>query len=112
VVIEGVGGVMVPLDDRRTVLEWMTALGLPTVLVCGSYLGAISHTLSALDVLVRHGVAVAALVVSETQSSSVTLHDTIATIARFAEPMPVVALPRPHDAAVADAAFDQLAGVL
>ena len=58
VVIEGVGGVMVPLDDRRTVLDWITALDVPAVLVSGSYLGAISHTLCALDVLVRRGVAV------------------------------------------------------
>ncbi len=112
VVIEGVGGVMVPLDDRRTVLDWMTALGLPAVLVGGSYLGAISHALCALDVLLRHGVAVAALVVSETEGSSVTLADTIATITRFAAPVAVVALPRLDDAAVADPVFDRLAASL
>ena len=27
--IEGIGGVMVPLDDRHTVLDWMAALDLP-----------------------------------------------------------------------------------
>ena len=107
VVIEGVGGVMVPLDDRRTVLDWMTALNLPAVLVCGSYLGAISHTLTALDVLLRHGVTLAALVVSETPGSGVTLQDTVDTIGRFAAP--VVALPRVEAAAAADAVFDRLA---
>ena len=27
--IEGIGGVMVPLDDRRTVLDWMSVLAHP-----------------------------------------------------------------------------------
>ena len=106
VVIEGVGGVMVPLDDRRTVLDWMAALDLPALLVCGSYLGSISHTLCALDVLQRHGVTVAALVVNETAGSSVGLHDTVATLGRFVGATPVVAVPFGGDAAV----FDELAG--
>jgi dethiobiotin synthetase len=41
--IEGIGGVMTPLDARHTVLDWMAALDIPIVLVAGSYLGAISH---------------------------------------------------------------------
>ena len=46
--IEGVGGVMVPLDERHTVLDLMAALGLPVVLVSPTGLGAISHLLTAL----------------------------------------------------------------
>ena len=45
--IEGIGGIMVPLDERHTVLDWMVALRLPVLLVAGSYLGTISHTLTA-----------------------------------------------------------------
>ena len=37
--IEGIGGIMVPLDERHTVLDLMAALGLPLILVGGSYLG-------------------------------------------------------------------------
>ena len=44
--IEGIGGVMVPLDDRHTVLDWMVALTCPVMLVTGSYLGSLSHTLT------------------------------------------------------------------
>src|SRR6202012_761398 len=51
--IEGVGGVMVPLDDRHTVLDWMTVLRIPVLLVAGSYLGTLSHTLTALHVLAQ-----------------------------------------------------------
>src|SRR6185437_8998899 len=81
--IEGVGGIMVPLDDRRTVLDWMEALALPVLLVAGSYLGTISHTLSAVDVLTRRGLKIAALVISESEGSTVGLDVTIATLRRF-----------------------------
>ena len=64
--IEGVGGIMVPLDGERTVLDVMMALQLPLILVAGSYLGTISHTLTALDALFRRGMRVMAIVVSET----------------------------------------------
>jgi dethiobiotin synthetase len=90
--IEGAGGIMVPLDGERTVLDVMMALQLPLILVTGSYLGTISHTLTALDALFRRGMRVVAIVVSETAGSSVPLDDTVAAIARFAEP--VIGLPR------------------
>ncbi len=92
--IEGVGGIMVPLDERHTVLDWMLEIRLPTLLVVGSYLGTISHTLSALDVLERRGLEVRAIVVDETLDSSVALEDTVATIKKFARQIDVVALPR------------------
>jgi dethiobiotin synthetase len=92
--IEGVGGVMVPLDERHTVLDWIAALRIPALVVGGSYLGAISHALTALDALRRRDIAVAAVVVNETPQSSVVLDETAATIARFSGHTPVIALPR------------------
>ena len=90
--IEGAGGIMVPLDDRRTVLDLMIALQLPLILVTGSYLGTISHTLTALDALFRRNLKVLATIVSETPHSSVPLPDTVAALTRFANP--VIGLPR------------------
>jgi dethiobiotin synthetase len=90
--IEGVGGVMVPLDRERTILDVMMALRLPLVLVAGSYLGTISHTLTALDSLYRRDMNVLAVIVSESAGSTVPLDDTVAEIARFAEP--VIGVPR------------------
>ena len=105
--IEGIGGVMVPLDDRHTVLDWMAELDLPALLVAGSYLGTISHTLTALAALRQRAIAVRAIVVSETDGSSVPLDDTAASIARFSGDIPVVALPLLAPGAD-DAAFDRL----
>ncbi len=54
--IEGIGGVMVPLDDTHTVLDWIVELGAPVLLVAGSYLGTLSHTLTAVAALRARGV--------------------------------------------------------
>ncbi len=92
--IEGVGGVMSPLDDEHTVLDWMAALAVPLIVVAGSYLGTISHTLTGLDAIARRGLRVASLVVSETAGSPVRLDETRDAIARFAPDLEVLSLPR------------------
>jgi dethiobiotin synthetase len=110
--IEGIGGIMVPFDARHTVLDWMVALRLPLILVAGSYLGTISHTLSAVDVLTRRDLTIAAVVVSESGGSSVPLDDTCASIARFVAPIPVLALPRLEPASTEHPVFARLADLL
>lgn len=105
--IEGVGGAMVPLDTRRTVLDWMAVLGLPLIVVAGSYLGTISHTLTALEVLARARLRVAMLVVNESAGATVPLDETVATLRRFVG-APIETLPR--DAGPAD--FARLAARL
>jgi dethiobiotin synthetase len=92
--IEGVGGIMVPLDGQRTVLDWMTALNIPLLLVVGGYLGTISHTLTALDVIAQRKLSVAAIVVSESERNPVDLADTVESIARFSNGVDVIGLPR------------------
>jgi dethiobiotin synthetase len=92
--IEGVGGIMVPLDADRTVLDWMAALQIPLLLVVGGYLGTISHTLTALDVLATRHLKIAAIIVSESERNPVELDDTVTSIARFAHGVGVVGMPR------------------
>jgi dethiobiotin synthetase len=110
--IEGVGGIMVPLQDRRTVLDWMAALNIPVVLVVGGYLGTISHTLTALDVLRQRKVAIAAIVVSESERNPVELDDTVESIDRFAGDSPVVGLPRLPAGITEHPAFARIAALL
>lgn len=47
--IEGAGGIMTPLAQGVTQLDLLAGLRIPTVLVARNYLGAISHTLTALE---------------------------------------------------------------
>ncbi len=92
--IEGIGGVMVPLDDEHTVLDWIAALEAPTLLVVGSYLGTLSHSLTAARALLSRGVTIAGVVVSESEQQPVPAAETAATLARFIAPVPVRVLPR------------------
>jgi dethiobiotin synthetase len=63
--VEGAGGVMSPLTDTATNLDMIAALGAPALLVAGSYLGTISHVLTALVALRAAQARVAAVVLSE-----------------------------------------------
>jgi len=98
VITEGVGGVMAPLSEEETVIDWMAALNWPVVLVCGSYLGTLSHTLTAAEAVKYRGLPLSGIVISESADSPVPLVETIETIARFVAGTPVIGLPR-HDTA-------------
>jgi dethiobiotin synthetase len=98
--IEGVGGVMVPLDETHTVLDWMKALDLPLIVVTGSYLGTISHTLTAMECL--SGLTVKALVINDSSDGAVPLDETKVALARFLPDVTLAVIPRvkrPTDAA-------------
>lgn len=92
--IEGIGGVMVPLDSAHTVLDWVAALRAPALLVAGSYLGTLSHTLTAAEALRARGCGPAAVIVSESAVQPVPLADTIGALERFVRGVPLFALPR------------------
>ena len=93
-IIEGVGGVMVPLTNQATVLDLMVEVGAPVLLVAGSYLGTLSHTLTALHTVQDHGLKVLGIVVSESLDSEVPLSETKATLSHFSHGVPVIELPR------------------
>jgi dethiobiotin synthetase len=111
-IIEGVGGIMVPLDARHTVLDWMIEIDLPVLVVVGSYVGTLSHTLTALDVLERNDLKIAAVVVSETPASAAGLEDTAATIRRFVKSIEVLALPRLPDASTVHPVMASIADLM
>jgi dethiobiotin synthetase len=94
-VLEGVGGLMSPLTDDATGLDLMLQLDLPVVLVGGGYLGAISHTLTAIEVLRTRGQAIAAVVVSQdADPGAPDFAETAALVAAYAGEIPVIAAPR------------------
>lgn len=92
--IEGVGGVMAPLTETESVLDWMAALDVPVLLVVGSYLGTISHTLTAHETLKGRGLTPDAVIVSESPESPVPPAETKTTLARFLGDLPIALLPR------------------
>jgi dethiobiotin synthetase len=91
--IEGVGGLMSPVTETATGLDWLRALGLPAILVSGSYLGAISHALTARETLRLHGVTLLAVAVSESEGAPAPASTVAASIARHSD-APVFCLKR------------------
>jgi dethiobiotin synthase len=63
-VVEGAGGVLVPLNDRAFVIDLARELELPVILVSRSTLGTINHTLLSLEAIRRRGLHLAGVVVN------------------------------------------------
>ena len=69
IVVEGAGGVLVPIDGNHTMLDLITAMALPVVLVSRTGLGTINHTLLSLRELRRAGLPEIGVVFNETSST-------------------------------------------
>lgn len=92
--IEGIGGSHVPLAPNFLVADWISALKIPAVVVTGSYLGAIHHTLSTLAALAAKGVDVAALVISESTKAAMPLSETKTALAEHLPGLQIISLKR------------------
>lgn len=64
IVVEGVGGILVPLDKQHTTLDLARWLSLPAVIVARPNLGTINHTLLTIETLRRANVPIAGVVVN------------------------------------------------
>ena len=94
--IEGAGGVMSPIAENATNLELICELHAPAIVVTGSYLGAVSHTLTALETLWSRGVAICAVAISESEAAP-PLAEITDALATFAPYIPVVIAARARD---------------
>jgi len=81
--IEGVGGIMTPLNYEYTTLDLMTRLGCPCLLVTGSALGTLSHSLTAVTCLKQHGIEINALVISESLKNYTDFDTILRDVARL-----------------------------
>lgn len=61
-VVEGAGGVLVPLNERELMVDLMVRLALPVVIAARSGLGTINHTLLTVEALRARTVAIAGVV--------------------------------------------------
>ena len=95
VIVEGAGGVMVPLNDSATMLDLMAALALPVLVVAVNALGTINHTLLTLSALRAASIEVLGVVFNQPEAPAglrpprgadeFIRRDNPETIARFGE---------------------------
>lgn len=61
-VVEGAGGIMVPLNDQALIIDIAKKFDLEVILVSRNYLGSINHTLLSLEVLKKYELNVAGII--------------------------------------------------
>ncbi len=66
IVVEGAGGLLVPLTDRETYADLASALALPVLVVARAGLGTVNHTALTVEALRRRGLGVVAIVLDRT----------------------------------------------
>lgn len=62
-IVEGAGGILVPINEEHLMIDLMVGLGLPVILVSRSTLGTINHTLLSLEALRRRDLEIAGVIV-------------------------------------------------
>ena len=61
-IVEGAGGLLVPLNDNDTMLDLIKTLNIPLILVCNLYLGSINHSLLTCEVLKMNDIKVRGII--------------------------------------------------
>lgn len=69
-VLEGAGGLFVPIDARRDIIDLIEALNMPVLLVARAGLGTLNHTGLSLEALARRGIAVRAVLLTKSTDAS------------------------------------------
>ncbi len=63
-IVEGAGGMFVPINDQEFIIDLAEHLDLPVILVCSDYLGSINHSLLSFHSLNERGIAVEYIVLN------------------------------------------------
>jgi dethiobiotin synthetase len=82
IVVEGVGGFMVPFHDGKTSADFAQDMGLPIVLVVGMRLGCINHALLTVEAIQSRGLRLAGWV-ANTIGPMTLLQENITTLERL-----------------------------
>ena len=63
-IVEGAGGMFVPINDQEFIIDLAEHLDLPVILVCSDYLGSINHSLLSFHSLNERGITVGYIVLN------------------------------------------------
>ena len=109
IVVEGAGGVLVPLDAQRDALDVAGALRLPVLLVVGMRLGCLNHALLSVLAIRARGLVLAGWVANELPPGMEHRDGNVDTIAWRLGSRPIAAFTQ-HEAAHFDSAALALLG--
>lgn len=61
-IIEGAGGIMVPLNEKELLLDLIIKLDVAVILISQNYLGSINHTLLSVNLLKQHHIKIKGII--------------------------------------------------
>ncbi len=100
VIVEGIGGLLVPIDEKHNVADLVARFGLPLVIVARAGLGTINHILLTVEAARSRGLPIATIVVNGYEPATGTLAEETnpVTISQLTSmPIPLIV---PHDPAL------------
>jgi len=88
VIVEGAGGLLVPLNEQQDSADLMRELGLPVILVVGVRLGCLNHALLTTEAIASRGFALAGWVANVIDADMAAVNENIAALQqRIASPL-------------------------
>lgn len=83
IVVEGVGGWQVPLNDNETLADFAQTLGFPVILVVGLRLGCLNHALLTWENMKRKDINVVGWIANQVDPEMINLEDNINTLQQW-----------------------------
>lgn len=68
--VEGAGGLLVPLTDDKTIADLILYLGIPAIIVAPNHLGAVNHTALTVECARKRGIEVKGVVLNNASPAS------------------------------------------
>lgn len=95
VLLEGAGGIYVPLNRKETIMDFITNRDYPVIVVTSTKLGSINHTLLTIETLKKNNIKIAGIVYNRYPEDNEKIsEDSIKTIKRFYPKIPIVDFPK------------------
>ncbi|MDP2834155.1 MAG: dethiobiotin synthase [Pseudomonadota bacterium] len=82
VLVEGVGGLLVPLSEHKDAADLAVALNLPLILVVGMRLGCINHALLTVEAIAARGLKLAGWVANRVDPEMAAYEENLAALVR------------------------------
>lgn len=93
IIVEGIGGLLVPIKRGHFVIDLAKDFGLPIIVVSKPGLGTINHTMLTVNYAINEGLDVAGIIINYTRPPERTLaEDTNTEIIRRLSPVPVIGI--------------------
>ena len=97
VIVEGAGGLLVPLNDEQDSADLVKELGLPIILVAGMRLGCLNHALLTVEVIASRGLVLAGWAANIVDADMASIEENVAALQqRIAAPLLGIVPRLPH----------------